>query len=106
SRLPIFIKDTAKVRLTLTHPAERRLIAQILDLLDEISDSEQRHLAKIAIASYNAFENFYSNCRIWGEVKTQTPKLAQARLGLVVVTLVSLRSLLQDQLGVSAPVEL
>ncbi len=98
--------DTGPMRLQLVHPAERRLIAQILDLLDEISDPEQRHLAKLAIALYNAFENFYSSCRIWGEVKTQTPKLAQARLGLVGVTQVSLRSLLQDQLSVSAPVEL
>lgn len=98
--------DTGKVRLRVVHPAERRLITQILDLLDEISDSEQRHLAKFAIALYNAFENFYSSCRIWGEVKTQTPKLAQARLGLVGVTQASLRSLLQDQLGVPAPVEL
>lgn len=98
--------NTGQMRLQLVHPAERRLIVQILDLLDEISDSEQRHLGKLAIALYNAFENFYSSCRIWGEVKTQTPKLAQARLGLVGVTQVSLRSLLQNQLGVEAPVEL
>lgn len=98
--------NTGQMRLQLVHPAERCLITQILDLLDEISDSEQRHLAKLAIALYNAFENFYSSCRIWGEVKTQTPKLAQARLGLVGVTQVSLRSLLQDQLSVPAPLEL
>lgn len=98
--------DTEPVRLQLVHPAERRLIAQILDVLDDISDSEQRHLAKLAIALSQAFEKFYSNCRIWGEVKTQTPKLSQARLGLVGVTQASLRSLLQDQLGVPAPVEL
>jgi hypothetical protein len=106
SLLPIYKTDTRQRRLRLVHPAEVALIAQIVDWLDEMSDPEQRNWVKLASAVSNAFDNFYSSCRIWGEVKTQTPKLAQARLGLVGVTQASLRALLEDQLGIPAPVEL
>jgi arginyl-tRNA synthetase len=98
--------DTGQVLLRLMHPAERRLITQLLELQDELGDSSQIYWVKRCRALSEAFEGFYSNCRIWGEVKTQTPKLAQARLGLLGVTQGLLRSLLQDQLGVPAPLEL
>lgn len=97
---------TGQIRLRLVHPAERRLIAQMLDVSDIISDQGQLSCLKLASALSNAFESFYSSCRIWGEVKTQTPKLAQARLGLVAIIQRLLRSLLQEKLGVPAPVEL
>jgi hypothetical protein len=93
-------------QLCLVHPAEKRLIARILDILEAKEKLEQRQALKFAIALSQAWEEFSKHCRIWGEVKTQTPKLAQARLGLVAVTQGLLRSLLQDDLGVSAPVEL
>jgi arginyl-tRNA synthetase len=92
--------------LRLVHPTERRLIAQLLDLQAAISDSEHLSLIKLGNSLSKAFEQFYSSCRIFGEVKTQNPTLAQARLGLVAITQAMLRSLLEDQLGVSAPVEL
>ncbi len=98
--------DTGQIRLRLVHPAERRLIAQMLDVSDIISDQGQLSYLKLATALSHAFESFYSSCRIWGEVKTKTPKLAQARLGLVAITQGLLRSLLQEKLGVPAPVEL
>ena len=92
--------------ILLVHPAERRLIAQIVDVQDARSNQSQLQGVKLARELSQAFEQFYSSCRIWGEVKSQTPKLAQARLGLVAVTQVLLRSLLEEQLGVLAPVEL
>jgi hypothetical protein len=98
--------DTGQLLLRLVHPAERRLIAHILDVQDVISDQAQLSEVKLATALSIVFERFYSSCRIWGEVKSQTPKLAQARLGLVVLTQALLRSLLQDYLGVPAPIEL
>lgn len=97
---------TGQVRLRLVHPAEQRLIAQILDVQDVMSKQSQRSAVKLATALSKAFEKFYSSCRIWGEVKSQTPKLAQARLGLVLLTQALLRSLLEDYLGVPAPAEL
>ncbi len=98
--------NTGQVSLRLEHPAERRLIAQMLDLQDAITAQDPITGIKLASGLSDAFEKFYSSCRIWGEVKTQTPKLAQARLGLVGVTQVLLRSLLEDQLGIPMPVEL
>jgi arginyl-tRNA synthetase len=100
--------DTAEIplHLVLVHPAERRLLAQLLEVQDEIANLDRRGAVKLASALSQEFESFYRSCRIWGEVKIQTPKLAQARLGLTAVTQKSLRSLLQDQLGLSAPVEL
>ena len=98
--------DTAEIPLRLVHPSERRLLAQLLEVQDEIATLDRLRAVKLASALSREFESFYSSCRIWGEVKIQTPKLAQARLGLTAVTQQLLRSLLQDQLGLAAPVEL
>jgi hypothetical protein len=134
--------ESASMRLRLGHPAERGLIAQVLDAIDhntarlvkfnagappkspflrgargdrsdpssigndQINHSTPASALKLANALSDGFEKFYSACRIWGEVKTETPQLAQARLGLVGVTQKLLRSLLQHQLGVTAPLEL
>ncbi|HBB33732.1 MAG TPA: hypothetical protein DDZ80_12480 [Cyanobacteria bacterium UBA8803] len=92
--------------LRLVHPAELSLITQMLDLLDATSKGDRDSWLKRGIALSQAFEQFYSSCRIWGEVKTQNPQLAQARLGLVALTQLLLRSLLEDQLGIPAPAEL
>ncbi|NES22497.1 MAG: hypothetical protein F6K41_27160 [Symploca sp. SIO3E6] len=92
--------------ILLVHPAERRLIAQIVDVQDALSNQGQLQGVKLARELSKAFEQFYRSCRIWGEVKSQAPQLAQARLGLVAVTQVLLRSLLQEKLGILAPVEL
>jgi hypothetical protein len=97
-------------KLRFCHPAERALIAQLLGLLDELyypcPSRQAVDWEKAALNLSQAFQNFYSCCRIWGEVKIQTPHLAQARLGLVIVTQAVLRLLLQDILGVWAPLEL
>jgi hypothetical protein len=39
-------------------------------------------------------------------VKIHDPELAQARLGLLIATQLVLRSVLEDKLGIVAPVEL
>ncbi|NEP58605.1 MAG: hypothetical protein F6K31_16565 [Symploca sp. SIO2G7] len=98
--------DGEVLHLRLVHPAERRLIAQIIDVQDALINQSQLQGIKLARELSKAFEQFYSSCRIWGEVKSQAPQLAQARLGLVAVTQILLRSLLQEQLGILAPVEL
>lgn len=98
--------ESTQTRLRLGHSAEHRLIAQILDAQDRSQHLDPAGAIKLAIALSHAFEAFYSRCRIWGEVMTQTPQLAQARLGLVAVTQQVLRSLLQDQLGITPALEL
>lgn len=98
--------NTGEMQLRLVHPTERELLAQLLDVQDELSTLEPLRLLKRGSSLSQAFEMFYRECRIWGEVKRDNPKLAQARLGLVGVAQVVLRSLLQDGLQVPAPIEL
>ena len=100
-------------QLRLVHPAERSLISQqfaVLDSLDPILGVSNRekpvNYLKIANSLSEAFQIFYSQCRIWGEVKTETPELAQARLGLVLATQSLLRFLLVNLLNAAAPLEL
>ncbi|MGA9382973.1 MAG: DALR anticodon-binding domain-containing protein [Phormidium sp.] len=98
-----------KGELRLTHPAERNLISQLFSALDALhypEPSKNLSWEKLAHQISLSWEKFYSQCRIWGEVKTETPELAQARLGLLIATQAMLRLLLEDYLGVPAPLEL
>ena len=122
-------------RLRLVHPAERNLISQLITVLDNLApiftncskkpDTTgivgKRHCRllspddttgieinylKLANNLSAVFQTFYSQCRIWGEVKIETPKLAQARLGLVLATQSLLRFILEELLSTVAPLEL
>lgn len=92
------------------HVAERTLISQLIGILDDLyysyTSQKLNYWEKAALDLSQAFQVFYSNCPIWGEVKMQTPQLAQARLSLVMATQSVLRLLLQDKLGAEAPWEL
>ncbi len=95
--------------LRLNHPDERRLIAELVQVLDTIECADVNSSVKwekLALSLSQAFENFWSNCRIWGEVKITSPKLAQARLGLLMATQSVLRYVLEENLGIFAPLEL
>lgn len=98
--------ECSPIRLRLEHPAERGLIAHVLDGTEQLTRLTPIRALELANALSHGLEKFYSACRIWGEVKTETPQLAQARLGLVAITQKLLRSLLKDQLNVIAPIEL
>ncbi|MEG4347044.1 DALR anticodon-binding domain-containing protein [Microcoleus sp. A003_D6] len=100
-------------RLRLVHRAERNLISQLIAVLDslypifEVKNREQPvNYFKLANSLSEAFQIFYSQCRIWGEVKIETPKLAQARLGLILATQSLLRFILENFLNAIAPLEL
>ena len=100
-------------RLRLVHPAERTLISQLLTVLDnlypifEVKNREKPiNYFKLANSLSEAFQIFYSQCRIWGEVKIEQPKLAQARLGLILATQSLLRFILENWLNAIAPLEL
>ncbi|WP_366932220.1 DALR anticodon-binding domain-containing protein [Nostoc sp. NMS8] len=95
--------------LRLNHPDERRLIDELIQVVDNIECpdvSGSVKWEKVALNLSQAFEKFWSNCRIWGEVKITSPELAQARLGLLMATQSVLRYVLEENLGVFAPLEL
>ncbi|MEM1173153.1 MAG: DALR anticodon-binding domain-containing protein [Cyanobacteria bacterium P01_H01_bin.35] len=96
--------------LQFLHHAEYELIAQIASTLDYIycvsTTRKTINWVKVANSLSTTFQTFYRQCRIWGEVKVKTPKLAKARLGLVLVTQSLLRFLLEEKLGTEALLEL
>ncbi|QMS91838.1 glutamate acetyltransferase [Nostoc edaphicum CCNP1411] len=95
--------------LRLNHPDERQLIGELIQVIDDIECPDVNGSVKwekVALNLSQAFEKFWSNCRIWGEVKIKSPELAQARLGLLMATQSVLRFVLEENLGVFAPLEL
>lgn len=97
-------------QICLSDRAELALVSQLLIVLDALycpcPFRQSMNWHKVALNLSQAFQTFYSQCRIWGEVKSQNIQLAQARLGLVLITQSVLRLLLQDHMGIIAPSEL
>jgi arginyl-tRNA synthetase len=96
-------------QLHLVHPAENRLIAKLVQVIDDFYCTQSHNKVnweKVALDLSQAFVDLWSACRIWGEVKRDEVNLAQARLGLVMAVESVLRLLLQDCLGVVASKEL
>ncbi len=107
--VPISWQET-DFKLRFNHPAESRLISQIFSTWDllyfPIATPQEINWQKIATALSEAFQNFYSECRILGEVKSDNPELAKARLGLISIAKYLLQFLLEEKLKVKAPTEL
>ncbi|HLO88512.1 MAG TPA: DALR anticodon-binding domain-containing protein [Nostocaceae cyanobacterium] len=95
-------------RLRFNQPDEMHLIDQLIQIIDDwvCDNHDSINWESSAGKLSQAFENFWCNCRIWGDVTLTTPELAQARLGLLIATQLVLRLLLEVKLGVVAPVEL
>lgn len=96
-------------KLRFSHSATKRLISELVQVVDDLEcayEADSINWEKAAINLSQAFEVFWCNCRIWGEVKTTSPELSQARLGLVIATQSVLRFLLEEKLGIFALVEL
>jgi arginyl-tRNA synthetase len=100
---------TCDEKLRFNHPAELRLIAELVQAVDNLENPDVMSSLKWEKAALNlsqAFENFWRKCRIWGEVKITSPELAEARLGLLMATQSVLRFLLEEKIGISALAEL
>ena len=83
-------------------PTEKRLLIQLLIVVEAlITNSQKVNWVKLAGNLSESFLDFWAECRIYGEVKQKTPKLAQARLGLVALTQYFLYRILRDKLDVS-----
>jgi arginyl-tRNA synthetase len=96
-------------QLYFNHLAEFRLMSELVQVVDDwvgVGGSSSVNWEKAALNLSQAFEAFWVNCRIWGEVKIAAPELAQARLGLLLATQFVLRSLLAVKLGIIASGEL
>ncbi len=97
-------------QLQFLHHAEYELIAEIASVLDYIycvfSTKKPISWEKVANSLSTAFQTFYCQCPIWGKVRVETPKLAKARLGLVLATQSLLKYILEEKLGTKAPLEL
>jgi arginyl-tRNA synthetase len=92
-----------------SHSATKRLISELVQVVDDLEcayEAGSVNWEKAAINLSQAFELFWCNCRIWGEVKITSPELSQARLGLVIATQSVLKFLLEEKLGIFALVEL
>jgi hypothetical protein len=105
-RIPWLHPDPEFGHFQLVHPAEQSLILQLCAVVDALASSAGRNWIKLATDLSEAMLNFNQCCRIWGEVKQETPTLAQARLGLIALTQRLLQGLLQEHIGAAAPIEL
>jgi hypothetical protein len=107
--VPISWQETDE-KLRFNHPAERGLISQIFSTWDLLylptATPQKINWQKVATALSEAFQIFYSQCRLLGEVKIQRPELAKARLGLISIAKYLLQFLLEEKLKIKAPTEL
>ncbi|NJM20035.1 MAG: glutamate acetyltransferase [Richelia sp. RM2_1_2] len=95
-------------RIRLNHQAERCLIASLVRLVDELEPVIARRVKweAAALGLVRSFADFWSNCRIFSDLRTTNPELVIARIGLVMATQSVLQFLLEEKLGISACSEL
>jgi arginyl-tRNA synthetase len=93
-------------QLRLTHPASTQLIAELVQTVDVLECDDSIRWEKAALKLSQGFEIFWRKCQIFGEVKTTSPELTQARVGLVAATQAVLSFLLETKLAIPAPREL
>ncbi len=87
-------------------PAENRLIQVLMDVLDGIYGERPQNWAKLSFRLAERWLEFDRDCQIFGDTKRQNPRLAVARCGLTAISRRYLQVLLEEYLGVLAPVEL
>ncbi|MBW4541802.1 MAG: hypothetical protein KME43_22045 [Myxacorys chilensis ATA2-1-KO14] len=90
-------------QLLLQESVERKLLSQFIAVTDGFLDN---NFLEMAVALSHAFHQFERSCHIVGASQALNRHLLQCRLGLVMITHRLLRSLLEQKLGVPAPLEL
>ena len=100
----------AQNQLHLVHITEWALISRLVTTLDTLSsftsETPPAQVMKLATCLSQDFLTFYRANRIWGEIKIENLALAQARLGLIRATQTMIKLLLEEGLGVFAPIEM
>ncbi len=99
-----WLNDNQKLRCS--SQGSHYLISELIQMVDWIYCDRSIRVVKwekAVVSLIDAFEGFWSHCRIWGEVKSISPELARMRIGLVLATRVVLKLLLSDKLGIIAP---
>jgi hypothetical protein len=107
---------TAELTSIFEQPAEHQLIHALMEVLDRIysdnlqSDSHQKirspNWTKLTITLAQSWLEFQQHCRIFGDTKSQNPRLAIARCGLTAISRRYLQILLEDYLGIHAAIKL
>jgi hypothetical protein len=95
------------------HPAQDRLIYVLMKVLDAIYAQSDRaevspapNWTKLTIELAESWLEFYRHCRIFGDLKSQNPRLAFARCGLTAIARRYLQLLLENYLGIKAAIDL
>ncbi len=115
--------STAELRSIFDCPAQQRLIHALMAVLDGIYSDNLRVVSpqlpsgivrpdsislrspnwtKLTLDLAQSWLEFYRDCRIFGDVQRQNPRLAIARCGLTAIARRYLQVLLENYLGVSA----
>ncbi len=96
--------------LRLSHPAEMAVISQLAGSLDGFWDLHQggknASVLRLALGLSQDLLKFYADCRIFGEMQKENLALARARSGLLLAGMQGLKLLLENGLGILAPLEL
>ncbi|QDL08215.1 glutamate acetyltransferase [Brasilonema octagenarum UFV-E1] len=89
-------------KLRFNHPASYLLINELVRVVDKVEGSDfadSVNWEKAALDLSRVFETFWCKCQIFGKVKTASPELAQAKIGLVLATQSVLKFMLEEKLG-------
>jgi hypothetical protein len=98
-----WLDDCQKLRFY--QPHEIHLIHLLVRTVDDLAFPHiQRSINWLAVAEKltSAFEKFWSNCPIWGYVKIHDLELAKARIGMLILTQLVIKCILEVKLGVTA----
>jgi hypothetical protein len=95
------------------HPAQDRLIHVLMKVLDAIygqfSSLEALptlNSTKLTIELAQSWLEFHRYCRIFGDIKSQNPRLAIARCGLTAIARRYLQLLMENYLGINIAIDL